>query len=175
MKNMGKVFEEDFKKSVPDYCMVHRLKDTAQSYNNSKKTKFTWENPCDFFVFSTKTHTLFAIECKSTKYKSIAYQVNKDDGTKMIKYHQIKSLNELSDYDGIISGFIFNFRDEEKNLQRTYFQNIIDFNKMCKDIAKKSFNEMDLLLNNGIKINGEKKRTRYIWNIDGLFRKITEV
>ena len=36
-KNSGKVFEDDFRKSVPDYCFLHRLKDTAQSYNKSKK------------------------------------------------------------------------------------------------------------------------------------------
>ena len=39
MKNAGKQFEDNFKKSIPKYCMIHRLKDTAQSYNNSKETK----------------------------------------------------------------------------------------------------------------------------------------
>ena len=67
---------------------------------------------------------------------------------------------------GAIAGFFLNFRDEKNNTERTYFLNIIDFNKMMKNIEKKSFNEIDILLNNGIKISGRKKRVRFSWNID---------
>lgn len=172
LKNVGKIFEEDFKKSIPSYCMVHRLKDTAQSYNRNVNTRFTWNNPCDFFIFSSQSHNLYAIECKSTKYKSMAFQTEKDDTEKMIKYHQIQSLSDLSKYDGIVAGFLFNFRDEDNDSQRTYFQNINDFNRMCDEIQKKSFNEMDLILNGAVKINGNKKRTHYMWNIEELFRKL---
>lgn len=171
MKNPGKVFEEDFKNSVPSYCMVHRLKDSAESYNKSSGTKFTWNNPCDFFVFNSYSHILYAIECKSTKYKTFSFEREKDEkNKKMVKYHQIKSLTDLSKYDGILSGFIFNFRDEENDSQRTYFQRIDDFNEMCDEIQKNSFNEMDLLLNNAIKIDGRKKRVRYSWEIDRFLR-----
>ncbi len=50
-KNPGKRFEQDFYNSIDrGRCFIHRLKDTAQSYNNSGGTKFTWNNPCDFFL-----------------------------------------------------------------------------------------------------------------------------
>lgn len=175
MKNMGKIFEQDFKNSVPDYCYLHRLKDTAQSYNNNRRTKFTWQNPCDFFLFSSKSHLFFAIECKSTKYKSMAVQFSNDEPEKMIKFHQLKSLKELSQYDGIHAGFLLNFRDEEKKIQRTYYIGIENFVKMMKVINKKSFNEMDLLLNGAIKVDGKLKRTRYIWNINILLDELSEV
>lgn len=168
MKNAGKQFEDNFKKSIPKYCMIHRLKDTAQSYNNSKETKFTWNNPCDFFCFDSKSHILYAFELKTTKYKSMSYETENDKkSTKMIKYHQIKSLKKLSQYDGITAGFILNFRDEKSGVERTYFQNITDFSSMCQKINKVSFNEIDLIMNgNAIKISGIKKRVNYQWNLD---------
>jgi hypothetical protein len=175
MKNFGKQFEKDFSSSIPSHCYVHRLRDTAQSYNSSKNTSFTWSNECDFFVFDGNSHLFYAIECKSTKYKNFSVQVNKDDdSSKMIKFHQIESLTNMSKYDGLIAGFCFNFRDEKNNCQRTYFQEISNFNRMMKEISKVSLNEMDLLLYNAIKINGEKKRVNYIWNMDEFFVNMNE-
>lgn len=176
MKNFGKQFESDFSSSVPSYCFVHRLKDSAQSYNNSEKTRFTWNNPCDFFVFDGNLHLFYAIECKSTKYKSISVQIDEDDklSKKMVKYHQIESLTDMSKYDGLIAGFLFNFRDEKNDCQRTYFQNINDFNRMMKEINKVSFNEMDLILYNAVNINGKKKRINYCWEIDDFFKNMNE-
>lgn len=168
--NAGKKFENIFKKSIPSYCMVHRLKDSAQSYNNSENTKFSWNNPCDFFVFSSKQHLLYTLELKSTKQKSISFQRDKDDKiSRMIPYHQIQSLEKMSKYDGIISGFIFNFRDTKKDIERTYFQNIMDFKRMIQFTTKNSINEVDLNFNNAIKIEGIKVRVNYTWNLDSLF------
>lgn len=175
MKNFGKQFESDFSSSVPSYCFVHRLRDSAQSYNNNKDTSFTWDNECDFFIWDSSTHLFYAIECKSTKYKSISVQIDKDDkSSKMVKYHQIESLTNMSKYDGLIAGFLFNFRDEKNNCQRTYFQNVTDFNRMMKEINKVSLNEIDLVLYNSVKINGEKKRVNYRWNIDEFFNNISK-
>lgn len=170
-KNSGKRFEEDFFNSVDkDKYFIYRLKDSAQSYNNSKETKFTWNNPCDFFIYNCKSHILYAIECKSTKFKSMNFQLDeKDINSKMIKYHQIKSLTDFSMYDGIIPCFLLNFRDEEHNMERTYFIHIKNYNNMIKTIKKKSFNEIDLILYGAVKIEGKKKRIRYYWNMDKLF------
>jgi len=170
--NIGKKFEDIFKHSIPSYCMLYRLKDTSQSYNNSKGTKFTWNNPCDFFCFDSKSHILYAFELKTTKYKSISFEIDLNkNSTKMIKYHQTESLKKLSQYDGITAGFIFNFRDEEKGTERTYFQNIVDFSSMCRKINKVSFNEIDLIMRgNAIKISGVKKRVNYQWDLDGFLK-----
>ena len=87
--NSGKKFEDCFKKSVPSHCMTYRLKDSAQAYNNSVGTKFTWDNPCDFFIFDSKQHILLTLELKSTKFKTMNFQINKDDDAKkMIKWHR---------------------------------------------------------------------------------------
>lgn len=176
MKNSGKLFESDFQKSAPSYCFVHRLKDSAQSYKKSKTTSFTWDNPCDFFLYDSKSHLLYPVECKTTKYKSMSVQLNKDDSkSSMVKHHQIESLREMSKYDGIVAGFFFNFRHfdgEENAFETTYFQGIEDFDSMMENIDKKSFNELDLLTNNAIKVSGAKKRTRYLWDIDGFLKSM---
>lgn len=166
-KNVGKIFEEDFANSTPKDWFCHRLKDSAQSYNNSSDTKFSWENPFDYFLFNGKT--LYCLELKSTSQKYMGFQENKDDKSKkMIKWHQIESLTEASEYQGIIAGFMLNFRlnDDE---QITYFLDIRDFNKMKDSINKKSFTIMDAVLHGAKKISGFKRRTRWHWNLDEFF------
>lgn len=170
-KNVGKQFESDFMSSVPSYCYIHRLKDSAQSYNKSSNTRFTWDNECDFFIWDSNKRIFYAIECKSTKYKSMSVQLDKEDkSNKMIKCHQIESLTKISKFDGTIAGFFLNFRDEQSETERTYFINIIDFNKMMKEINKASLNEIDVILHNGVKIYGEKKRVHYKWDLDSFLK-----
>lgn len=173
-QSVGKQFEKDLSSSIPSYCFVHRLRDSAQSYNNSKNTSFSWDNECDFFIWDSNKHLFYAIECKSTKYKSMSIQIDKDDkSSKMIKHHQIESLTKISEYDGTIAGFFLNFRDEKNNMERTYFQSIIDFNRMIKEINKSSINELDIILYHGIKISGIKKRVHYRWNIEEFLNKMS--
>ena len=146
-KNKGKIFEDSFKASIPSHCVVHRLKDSAQAYNNSGVTQFTWQNPCDFFIFDSIARTFFAIECKSTKQTSMTVEIEEKDKNsgKMIKLHQIKALTKMSKYDYVVAGLLMNFRDEFKSEERTYFMRISDFNKMMLEINKKSCNEKDIL------------------------------
>lgn len=171
----GKIFEQSFSSSIPDYCMKHRLRDSAQSFTTHSDTRFSWDNECDFFLFDDRRRLLYAIECKTTKYKSMSweseqeYEQNKamkKTSTRMIKWHQIKSLNNFDKFNYLIPCFILNFRNEETNDQRTYFIHIRNFMKMINSLNKKSFDEMDLILNGAIKIKGMKKRTRYAWDIN---------
>lgn len=170
-KNYGKRFEEDFASSAPEYCYVHRLKDSAQSYNDSEETSFSWDNECDFFIWDSNARIFYAIECKSTKYKSMSVQLNKEDkSSKMIKLHQIESLEKISKYGGTVSGLILNFHDENNDNQRTYFIGINNFVSMMKHIDKKSFNEIDLLsVGKAKRIQGNKKRTRWAWSLSEFF------
>lgn len=172
MQNSGKIFENQFKKSVPDYCLLQRLNDPPQSFNQSNLTRFSIKNPCDFFMFDTNLQILHCWELKTTKYKSISFEKIDVDETqnKMIHKHQILSLIKFSDYKYVDAGFLFNFRDEKNNMERTYYQNINDFMIMYQKINKSSFNELDLLTNGAIKIEGTKKRKNYIWNIDTLLK-----
>ncbi len=173
-KNPGKIFEEDVTKSIDnEKFFVHRLKDSAQAYNNSRATSFTWDNPCDLFVFNPISKTLFTIEEKTTKYGSFTFDDPYGDGkeSKMVKRHQILSLKDFAKYRGVYPMFLFNFREVgEDKVQLTYAQHINDFMNMLDNInGKKSFNLMDVVKNGGIKINGFKKRTRYTWDMEKFF------
>lgn len=172
MTNSGKKFERQFKESIPEYCLVQRLNDPPQSFTKSKDTKFSIKNPCDFFLFDSVSHILYCLELKTTKYKSMAFEdVNSnEEQNKMIHKHQILALKDFSKFENVKAGFLFNFRDEENKIERTYFQNIIDFCFMCEEINKTSFNEMDLIVSgNAIKIEGTKKRVNYKWDLDKFF------
>ena len=57
----GKQFESDIRKSVPDYILIQRLHDTSQSYQKSKDTKFTPKNPCDYLLYDSIFHNLYAL------------------------------------------------------------------------------------------------------------------
>ena len=172
--NFGKRFEEDFKNSVPDYCWLHRLKDSAQSYNNSADTSFSWDNECDYFVFDDKSRILYCLELKTTKSKSFSYQMDKNDkSSRLIKWHQIESLTKFSEFNHIKSGLFLNFRDEKNNVQRTYFMDIKDFNKVKESNGKHSINEFEIILNGGVKISGAKKRVRYRWDIDSFLKSMS--
>lgn len=166
--NSGKQFEDNFKKSAPDYCFCHRLKDSAQSFIDSGLSDFSWQNPCDFYLFDTKNRIFYALELKSSKQKYISFENIEEQKPKpkMIRKNQILSLIKIGEYNNTISGFFFNFRDEKNDMERTYFQSINKFMDMYRNIGKYSFNEIDLLLYGGIKINGEKLRKNYRWDLD---------
>lgn len=178
-KNSGKVFEESVKKCIPEYALLIRLPDPPQSFTKRNDTRFSHKNPCDYICFDTNSRTLYCLELKSTKNKSISYEdINTDkEENKMIHKHQILGLKNFSKYKNVRAGFIFNFRhfedDKEKYLEKTYFQSIENFLKMIDKINKKSFDEADLILyGNAIVINGEKKRTRFYWNFDEFFKNM---
>lgn len=172
-KNPGKVFEEDFKKSINPKHLAHRLRDSAQSFKRSKDTSFAWDNECDFFIHDVDNRILWCVECKSTKYKSMSIQIDENDNkNSMIKRHQIDSLTDFATHMYTIPCFIMNFRDEDTNNQRTYYMHIDDFNKFLMSTTKKSINEIDIIMNGGIKIDGNKKRIRYSWDIDYLMNQV---
>ena len=168
-KNVGKVFEDSIKQSVPDHILIIRLNDSPQAFKQSNLTRFTPKNPFDYVCFDTKSRILFCLELKSTSNKYMSFEdINSnEEQNAMIHAHQTKGLLKCSDYSNVVSGFLFNFRLPENEL--TYFIEVNKFQKMCESINKKSFNIMDLVLNGAIKIDGFKKRTRWYWNIDKFF------
>ena len=171
--NNGKFFETAIKASVPAYCLYYRLPDPPQSFHHSSSLRFSWKNPCDVFLFNSKTSKLFTIELKTTKSKSISYESpNSPDKQpiRMIHKHQIQALTDFAKYKNIISGFLFNFRDESALVERTYFQHIEDFSRMTQLLSKHSFNESDLLKYNPVIIPGRKKRVHYAWDLEPLLQ-----
>lgn len=169
--NKGKSFELDFKKSVPDYALLYRLPDAAQSFSHSNNLRFSRKNPFDFLLWDSKRHILFALEMKTVAGISISFERNEDEDRE-IHFHQIQGLNQWDKYEGIVCGFIIEFR----KLQKTVFIDIKEFNKISDLIPKKSFNYNDLGIYN-IKhtiISQKKARTRFTYGVDEFLGTIKE-
>lgn len=106
------------------------------------------------------TKTLFLIECKSTKCTSMS--------NNMLRQNQIDGLLNASEHN-LVAGLILNFRNEYND---TFFLSINNYVSMMKHINKKSFNIKDLEKHGAIRIDSEKKRTRYRYNIKKLVGEI---
>jgi len=113
--NKGKEFEQSLKDSATEQkVFFYRIKDVPQMM--LKQGSKVSQNNYDAFMYHN--NYLFAIELKSTKAKSISFSES------MIKKHQIESLKEAVKYEGIIAGFIFQYREPDN---KTYFVHIDDF------------------------------------------------
>lgn len=166
--NIGKRFEADLKKSVPAYALLYRLPDSAQAFGGNNNLRFSRKNPFDFLLWDSNSHILFAIEAKTVAGKSISFEREKS-GSGVIHYHQICGLNKWNKYDGIICGFIIEFRE----LEKTIFLEIQQFNKLVSVIKKKSFTLSDLD-DNEISyhvVSQRKVRTRYTYDVDSFLSK----
>lgn len=175
-KNVGKLFENAIKQAIPSYCLTIRIPDPPQSFKNSDALRFAPKNPCDYIVYNSEDGNLWCLELKTTSGTSIGFEsVNCSDKTnRMIKAHQTKSLLEFSKFNGVVAGFLFNFRHfegEPNYAETTYFMEVNKFQDMCNKLNKKSFTEIDAVLNGAIKIRGAKKRVRFTWDIDTLFKE----
>lgn len=160
IQNAGKLFENDFKKSIPDTCWIYRLRDNASSFANGDNTRFTSSNICDYLLLDNATKTLYLVECKSTQGTSIPLS--------MVRDNQIKSLKEASKHR-LIAGFLINFRNKDND---TFFVLINEFLDMINSLNKKSFNIKDLENIGALKIESNKKRTRYTYNIQKMINEL---
>ena len=161
--NQGKKFEQAIRESVPDYALLYRLPDSAQSFGGASSLRFSRKNPFDFFLFDTARHFLYALEMKTVKGKSISFERDKMEHGE-IHYHQIKGLEEYDKYENVICGFIIEFRE----LEKTVFLDIKSFNELINKINKKSFSYSDLESSElpFFVIPQTKKRTKYTYDMD---------
>lgn len=169
MVNEGKNFESIFKSSSPSYLKIVRLPDPPQSFTQRSDTRFSQKNPYDYECYDSCHRISYSLELKSTSQKYLTYHTCKEDEkakkSANIQWHQITGLTEASEYDNCVAGFMFNFRLDNGE-QLLYFMDIKDFNKFRLNTNKKSLNILDISLNGGVKINGEKLRKNYRWNLD---------
>jgi recombination protein U len=167
-QNSGKIFEDDFRKSIPHNIYFYRLRDPASSFGGgSENLRFSIQNDYDCFLY--KEPNFFPVELKSTKGTSFSIQRDKKEKNKMIKLNQIKGLTKASQHSGVLAGFIFNFRSNNNN---TYWLNIKNFNEFNSKTEKKSINENDVKEFGGIQIKNELKRVRYRYFIDEFIEKL---
>ena len=168
-KSVGKVFEENWKKSVPENIWIYRPPDAAQSFNQSSKLRFSQKSPCDYMMFDG--YHFFCLELKSVAGKSISFERTKNDKGE-IHYHQIEYLKSCLNYKNIIPGLIIDFRETDN----TWFLNIKEWDDLINSISKKSFNESDLIsYSHPILISKKKLKVNYRYNIQQFIDDVTEM
>lgn len=157
--NPGKIFEEDFKRSVPKTVMCLRIPDPI-AHMPDDKLAFGARCPFDFILF--KTPRMYALELKSTGDSSISFE----GCNPMIKQHQIDALQKVAPFHELYPGFLLNFR----RTQATYFIHINSFLAWrdllhVKSINEKAANEMGLYIPSWV------NRTRIHYDLSPLFER----
>ena len=159
-KNVGKVFEDNWKKSCPTWLFVYRPPDASQSFDMGSKLRFSNKSPCDYFLYNGER--LWTIELKSVAGTSISFEREKEDNG-VIHFYQVENLKNFSEYKNVVSGFLVDFRGSDN----TYFLNIKEWDALINSIDKKSFNETDLLkFANPILIDKKKLKVNYRYNVE---------
>lgn len=160
-QNEGKKFEDDFKKSVPQEYWIYRFRDGTGNFGGTKNenVRFQASNICDFEVVTDKY--VFLLELKSYKGASISFEGIRDN--------QIKQMSEI-DHEKIKAYFILNFREKEKTFA-------VEAKKLKEYIenADRGSIPIQWCIDNGIKIDGEKKRTRFRYNLKEFFNRAAQV
>jgi penicillin-binding protein-related factor A (putative recombinase) len=173
-KNPGKEFEEQLKQSAKDQeIFFYRIKDVNPLF--LKPNAKVSQNNFDSFIY--KKPNLFPVELKSTGQKSISFD------EKIIKKHQIQALEDAAKSDGVIAGFIFNFREYDN---ATYFVHIRDFLEIQhlseNEIKEHRFNSklnkssigLDICKEVGIDIRNFKKKVKYTYYINSLLDSLID-
>lgn len=158
MKNPGKVFEEDIKKSVPKEYWIYRFKDGTANFSGSKNenVRFQAHNICDFMIMTKEN--LILLELKSHKGSSIPFSC--------IRKNQIEEMTKI-EHSKIKSYFLLNFRDSEK----TYAILAIDLKNYMENSNRKSV-PISWCEEHGVEIVAIKKKIRYEYLIKDFLDKV---
>lgn len=159
--NSGKVFEGDFKASVPSDFYMLRLKDPAVAFSGGM-SKFAPNNPYDYLLFKENA---YCIELKTSE-GAITFWSEKfaGDGKKRtyeIKEHQIKSLEKAAMHEKVYAGLLLNFRKHG----RTIYVPIHKFLEFVASTDKKSIN-CDDAISYGFEVESKLLKVHYRYNIN---------
>lgn len=157
--NLGKRFEQNFKRSVPDNIFYYRFRDGSSSWGGNDKVRFQQTNICDSLMYDGKY--LYLLELKSTKEKSLPFN--------NIKQHQIKDLLKASIYKNTICGLVIEFSE----LLECYFIEISQFKEFYNKTNRKSI-PVDYLREKGIKIEIKKLKVNNRFNISKFVKEVSE-
>lgn len=173
---MGKIFEKSIEESCDrEEIFFFRVRDVFLPPDMRKRVRLP-KNKYDALIYNN--NHLFPVELKSTKDKSISMAES------VIKSHQIKNLHKANEFNGVIPGFIFNFRKPEN---KAYFVHIEDFITYkhyaesqkshpykCREGKKlnKASISLDIVQEIGTEIMNVKKRTRYHYFIKQLTEEL---
>lgn len=158
MKNLGKVFEQNFRKSIPDSDKIYyyRLKDSASSYyGGNQQLRFSQSNIADAFLFYVTEYMnyLLILEFKNHKGKSLPINCIRDN--------QLKEMVEASKKMDVIPLLVVFFSD----IERCFSLRIEDVNNYIKTSGRKSI-PLEYFEQTAIEIEVTKLRTNYKYNIE---------
>jgi penicillin-binding protein-related factor A (putative recombinase) len=151
MRNEGKVFEDDFKASIPDDVYYVRQHDSSIGFDiENSPQRFALKSKYDAIL--CKNGFMFCLELKSTKEKRLSFKGSNPE----IQPKQVENLLIARRKGGAEAGLIFNFRTEEE----TYYVRIEDFVAFTESITKKSVNIKDVR-SFGIPLGMRKLKVHY--------------
>lgn len=158
MKNLGKVFEQNFRKSIPVSKKIYyyRLKDTASSYyGGNENLRFSQNNIADAFLFYVGDYmtNLLILEFKNHKGKSLPLSC--------IKENQLNGMIDANKKTGVIPMLVVFFIDVEK----CYSLNIEFVEKFIENNERKSI-PINYFEEYGTEIEVTKLKTNYRYNIE---------
>ena len=160
MKNLGKTFEENFKKSVPDDVFCYRFRDSASSYyGGNQNLRFSASNIADYLIFDSLALRL--CELKHHKGKSLPLSCIVGNKT---KEKQIEDLYMANQYNGVYAHLIVFFSD----VQRCFALNIDklkEFITLSKLGERKSI-PISYFEENACEIEVRQLKTNYRFAID---------
>jgi penicillin-binding protein-related factor A (putative recombinase) len=170
--NEGKIFEHSIKQSAEEqHIWFLRIKDVNLPMSIRSKVKLP-QNQYDSVAFY-KGH-LFPLEFKSTKAKSFSLS------NKIIKENQIINLQKAAQFDDVIPGFIFNFREPNNLSYFVHINNFIIYTQIAQgkmeSIYSSKVNQSSIpigvIKEVGIPIRQAIKRTNYRYYINQLFDEL---
>lgn len=164
MKNLGKIFEQNFRKSIPinNKIYYYRLKDTASSYyGGNAMLRFSQNNIADAFMFYVGDFVtnLFILEYKNHKGKSLPLSC--------IKKNQLEGMIEANNNIGVIPMLVVFFCDIERcfSLEIEYVEKFIN-EENRKSIPLEYFEKY------GVEIEAIKLRANYRYNVEKWLQQI---
>lgn len=164
MKNQGKIFEEDFRKSLDlnsEDLFYYRFKDSPASFGNATQgnqfIRFTNNNICDCMVFYKSK--LFLCELKSHKGKSLPLSC--------IREKQLMELSNVIGKKNVYPMLIIFFSD----IEECYALNMASVNEFLDNFTSKSI-PLLFCKEKGFKIDCRKKLTHYAYNVTDFLDKI---
>ena len=161
-RNPGKLFEEDFKASVPADVYYYRLRDSATGWGGSEgPARFTPSNDYDCILY--RAPHLYCLELKSVAGRSIRYDA--------LREKQLSGLSRAAGFEETVAGVVVNFRGAGV----TAFVPIALWIYWSAASSKKSFNVSELLswrdhyLHPTI-IEGSQRVTRWRYDLDSFVK-----
>lgn len=161
MANMGKIFENNWRESVPKNVFFYRFRDSSGTWSGGDNIRFTPSNIADCLIYDS--YALHLIELKTHKGKSIPFSCIVGNKTKQKQLHDLEEANK---HIGVYSSIIVFFSDIERCFELGIEEFLIFYNNTNrKSIPLEYFEE------HGTEIIVKKLRTNYRFDIESWLKQ----